>query len=78
METSTMPQGVPPDEPLYIGNLYTTPRTIADWRAKANAYPKLVQALRGCAVALAEPANQGNAAMRRLSAEAILREIGEL
>ena len=37
-----LPQGVPPDGCIYIGNLYTTPRTIAEWRAKADAYPELV------------------------------------
>lgn len=43
---ANLPQGVPPDSGIYIGNLYTTPRTIANWRAKAEAYPKLILALR--------------------------------
>ena len=37
-----IPHGVPPDEGIYIGNLYTTPRTIAQWRADSDECKRLL------------------------------------
>lgn len=77
-----LPQGVPPDAGIYIGNLYTTPRTIADWRRKADAYPKLVAALQSIVGAYTVTdgkagKNPAERAMIREQGRELLRELGE-
>lgn len=70
---TTLPQGVPPDAGIYIGNLYTTPRTIAMWREQAKAYPMLVQALREAVADL----RRHEATQSAHEANQVLRELGE-
>ena len=85
-----LPAGVPPDEGIYIGNLYTTPRTIAIWREQANAYPELVAALRDMTEAHSADTvkaaiqhygrNRGEvekASKARTAARALLAKLGE-
>jgi hypothetical protein len=83
METK-LPQGIDPDASVFIGNLNTTPRTIADWQAKANAYPKLVEALASTLAALerdaareTDPQMHYYATRHHESVRALLRELGE-
>ena len=71
-----LPQGINLDASINIGNLYTSPRTVAEWRAKADAYPQLVAAL----AALVKAQRGGLAADRYAATNAgsdLLRSLGE-